>query len=161
LDGTDCPIREPQPFNPKYYTKKFNGPGLRYEIAICINTGWIVWYNGPFPCGGCPDIEIARVGICHYLLPGEKILADKGYRDGGQYFITPDGRNGLLPRMRSLCRARHETVNGRLKVFSILSTPFRHPLGKHHKCFYTIITITQIYIMLYETNFDVFYDENI
>jgi hypothetical protein len=104
---------------------------------------------------------VARVGICHYLQPGEKILSDKGYRDGGQYFVTPDGRNNIHQRMRSLCRARHETVNGRLKVFAVLSTPFRHPLVKHHKCFYAVITITQVYIMLFDTNFEVFYDERV
>ena len=60
LDGTDCPINEPVPFNPKYYSHKFKGPGLKYELGICIQTGWICWWNGPFPCGN-PDLAIARI----------------------------------------------------------------------------------------------------
>jgi hypothetical protein len=47
LDGTDCPIQEPQPFNKKYFSHKFHGPGLKYKIGVCITTGWVCWYNGP------------------------------------------------------------------------------------------------------------------
>lgn len=36
-------IREPSPFNPKWYLHKRNGPGLHYDVAICISTGFIVW----------------------------------------------------------------------------------------------------------------------
>ena len=49
VDGTDCRIREPSPFNPKWYSHKFHGPGLRYEIGICIRTGHLVWVHGLFP----------------------------------------------------------------------------------------------------------------
>jgi len=54
VDGTDFWVPEPKPFNPDYYSHKFNHAGLRYEIGICIVTGWIVWINGPFPCGPFP-----------------------------------------------------------------------------------------------------------
>jgi hypothetical protein len=47
VDGTDYAIREPSPFNKKWYSHKMNGPGVRYEIAICIQTGVPVWTNGP------------------------------------------------------------------------------------------------------------------
>ena len=36
LDGTDVSINEPSPFNNKWYSHKLNGPGLRYEVGICI-----------------------------------------------------------------------------------------------------------------------------
>ena len=87
LDGTDCPIQEPQPFNPKYFSHKFNGAGVKYEIGVCIKTGWVCWFNGPFPCGN-PDITIARLGVVEYLEPNEKILADGGYQDAGNKFDT-------------------------------------------------------------------------
>jgi hypothetical protein len=51
VDGTDFHIREPEPFDPEWYTKKFNGPGVRYEVGIAIQTGYIVWVNGPFKPG--------------------------------------------------------------------------------------------------------------
>ena len=59
VDGTDFRIQEPIPFNPKWYSHKFKGPGLRYEVAICIKTGCIVWVIGPFPAGEWPDRKIA------------------------------------------------------------------------------------------------------
>ena len=34
LDGTDFRIPEPTVFDPKWFSHKFNGPGLRYEIAL-------------------------------------------------------------------------------------------------------------------------------
>ncbi|EFX70022.1 hypothetical protein DAPPUDRAFT_113096 [Daphnia pulex] len=51
IDGVDFRIMEPSPFNPKWYSHKFHGPGLRYELAICIQTGDIVWAYGGLPCG--------------------------------------------------------------------------------------------------------------
>ena len=51
IDGTDFKVWEPHPFNPDYFSHKYNHAGVRYEIGICIKTGWIVWINGPFPCG--------------------------------------------------------------------------------------------------------------
>ena len=50
VDGTDFRIQEPIPFNRRWYSKKFNGPALRYEVGISINTGYIVWFNGPLVC---------------------------------------------------------------------------------------------------------------
>jgi hypothetical protein len=63
LDGTDCKIQEPFPFDPRWYSHKFKGPGQRYEVGLCIQTDWIVWVNGPFPCGSHSDIKIAREWI--------------------------------------------------------------------------------------------------
>jgi hypothetical protein len=160
LDGTDCPINEPVPFNPKYYSHKFKGPGVKYEIGICIQTGWICWWNGPFPCGN-PDLSIARVGICRYLEKEEKIVADGGYRDGGVKFVTPTGLHNISDRMRSLARARHETVNGRIKKFQIFSTKYRHQLHRHRDCFQAVVNVTQVGIMIYNTNFGVYYNDEV
>ena len=79
VDGTDFRIQEPIPFNPKWYSHKFKGPGLWYEVAICIKTGWIVWVNGPFPCGEWPDRKIVQAGINHQLDDNEFYVGDGGY----------------------------------------------------------------------------------
>ena len=55
VDGTDFCNQEPAPFNPKWYSHKFKGPGLHYKIGVCIKTRWLVWVNGPFPAGAWPD----------------------------------------------------------------------------------------------------------
>ena len=94
MDGTDFQINEPTPFDRKWYSHKFNGPGVRYEIGISIATGHIVWVNGPFCCGRWPDIKIAKKHLVKRLDRHERVIADSGYRNGG-HFITPTGHNNL------------------------------------------------------------------
>ena len=38
VDGTDCQVYEPRPFNKDMYSHKMNGPGVKYEVAVCIKT---------------------------------------------------------------------------------------------------------------------------
>jgi DDE superfamily endonuclease len=136
IDGTDCPILEPRPFSPYWYSHKFRGAGLRYEIGVCIQTGWIVWLKGPYPCGACPDRSIAQNGVNLALDPGEMYIADGGYRDRERGCAeTPQGVNTDDERMKATARARHEVVNGRIKRFTVLKQPFRHHWSKHGICF--------------------------
>ena len=58
INGVDFLINEPTPFSPVWYSHKFDGPALRYELGVCIQTGWICWLAGPFPAGDFPDQEI-------------------------------------------------------------------------------------------------------
>lgn len=81
VDGSDFRICEPHPFSNKWYSHKYKGPGLRYEIAVNIQTGDIVWTNGPFPCGRYPDVKIFKQGLMLRLDPDELVEADKGYRN--------------------------------------------------------------------------------
>ena len=124
VDGTDFRIQEPTPFSPRWYSHKFCGPGVRYEVGVCIKTGWIVWINGPFPCGEWPDLRIACDALIYALDPGEFYIADGGYREMNGYSDTPTGRHDFSDRVKSLARARHETINGQLKVFSVLKQTF-------------------------------------
>jgi hypothetical protein len=157
LDGTDFRIHEPSPFHPKWYSHKFNGPGVRYEVGICIQTGWIVWTNGPFPCGAWPDLRIARDWLHFELDDGEKYLADGGYNDGGNYSETPNGLNNQDQKMKSDARARHETVNGLFKHWSILERRFRHETILHTKVYHAIVNVTQFLIETNEPLFEVDY----
>ena len=109
---------EPTEFDPKWRSHKFNGPGLRYEVALCIRTRHIVWVNGGLPCGEWPDLRLARNAFIDRLQPGERALADQGYRDQ-LYF---EFANGDLRRQKIL--ARHETVNSRIKMFCCMSQRF-------------------------------------
>jgi hypothetical protein len=36
LDCTDCKINEPFPFNKKWLSVEFRGPGMKYEVAVSI-----------------------------------------------------------------------------------------------------------------------------
>lgn len=154
LDGTDCPIQEPSPFNTKWYSHKLNKAGLRYEVGVCIQTGDIVWINGPFPCGKWPDLKIFRSQLRQLLLPGEKVEADNGYRgESASVRTASDYVSRSDYRAKRKARARHETVNGRLKKFGCLSQRFRHPLAKHGAVFTAVAVVTQLSFDLGERPF--------
>lgn len=147
VDGTDFAIFEPVPFSPKWYSHKLNGSGLRYEIAICIQTGVPVWINGPFPCGSWSDLRIARDALVDALDAGEYYLADGGYRDGNQYSETPSGMHLFGDRQKSVVRARHETLNKRYKDWGALRRLYRHSRVSHSKVMHAIANIVQVTIL--------------
>ena len=145
VDGTDFMIDEESPFDPRWFSIKFKNAGVRYEIGICIQTGDIVWVNGPFPCGTYPDHVIVNLpgGLEQSLLPGERYLCDGVYRYRPRS-VTPTGTHTPLDRMKAEARARHETVNGRFKRFGVLRQRFRHDRLKHRPCALSVFTIIQV-----------------
>lgn len=144
VDGTDFRIQEQAPFDRKWYSHKFKGPGLRYEVGVNIQLGHIVWTNGPFPCGQWSDIKIARNCLVDLMSEDEMALADGGYRDNYDRFDTPNGLNNEDQYMKAVARARHEAINRRLKHFRVLGNTYRHALNKHYSCFMAVANITQL-----------------
>lgn len=142
VDGTDCRIREPAPFDSKWYSHKFKGAGLRYEIGLSISSGSIVWVHGPFACGAFPDVSIFRLGMKSALSPDEKVIGDKGYRD--EKCEKPPAIDDPNKRTYAIIRARHETVNSRFKNFRVLSDTFRHDISLHGVCFHAVANISHI-----------------
>ena len=158
VDGTDFRILNPTKFWKGWYSHKFKGPGLRYEVALSIQGGDIVWVNGPFPAGAWPDINIFRGWLKKELLPGERVEADDGYR-GDISLDTPDKFNytAYQDECKFNVRARQETVNKRFKQFNILSDRFRHDRGKHAPVFNAIAVVTQVSLRSGEPLFPVEY----
>ncbi|ETV85559.1 hypothetical protein H257_03267 [Aphanomyces astaci] len=142
LDGSDFRIQEQIPFDRTWYSHKFHGPGLRYEVGICIRTGNIVWVNGGLPCGEWPDLRLARDSYISMVRRGELTLGDKGYNDPN-YFIYPCPQL-QNPRRHKDIMARHEIVNKRMKQFSVLSRVFRYSIDLHPKCFHAVANLTQL-----------------
>ena len=67
IDGIDCMVNEPWPFDTKYYSQKCNGPARKYEIGVCICTGSIVWIHGPHKAGKA-DATIFKEHLASVLL---------------------------------------------------------------------------------------------
>ena len=155
VDGTDFQIYLWGEFLTGWFSHKFKGPGLRYEVALCIRTGHIVWINGPFPCGQWPDLKTFRSNLMKRLGKNEKVIADDGHRGELNHIQTPSEENDILQTTRS----RHETVNKRFKQWSILHRVFRHELGKHQSAFGAVAVITQLALENEEPLFPVDYVE--
>lgn len=149
MDCTDFRCREPWPFIKEistiWFSHKFKGPGLRYEIAISISTGDIVWANGPFPCG-VPDLKIFRQNLRRQLTPGEKVVADQGYKGNTKILTTLDSKDDDHKKGMSRLRARQETVNARIRTWGCLRQTFRHHRDKHHLVTRAILAMTQVSI---------------
>ena len=160
VDGTDFRIYEQTPFDPKWKSHKFNGPGVRCEIGVCMQTGWIVWINGPYPAGHWTDLNICRDAICYELDADEKFLADGVYSGAHGYSETPNGLNDDEQYMKAVARARHETVNRLFKHYGILERTFRHRVELHGKVFLAVANLVQASIMLEQPLFDVGYYDN-
>jgi hypothetical protein len=152
VDGTDFRIRMRKPFEKCWWSHKFKGAGLRYEVATSIQSGEIVWTNGPFLPGDFPDISIFRRDLIYKLDDDEKVEADLGYRGEPSFIRLPD-----KTREQQMVSARHETCNGRFKQWGALSQHFRHATAKHSWVFQAVVVITQLEIENGEPLFNVEY----
>ena len=163
VDGTDFKVNNPKVFNKAWYSHKFKHAGLRYEVAVSIKKGDIVWIHGPFAAGSWPDINIFRDSLMSHLGPNERVEADDGYIGEAprhvkcpKSFVNPDENR----QMQQRARARHETVNKRFKQWGCLTQTYRHDLLKHADVFRAIAVITQLSIEQGEPLFDVQYNDS-
>jgi hypothetical protein len=138
------------PFWKGWYSHKFKGPGLRYEVCLGIRSGDIVWVHGPFPCGKWPDVKIFRNALKYFLGEGERVEADGGYVGNPEFVVAPDASVGEeRARMKKRIRSRQETVNKRFKQWGCLKQVFRHNddlARRHSSCFRAVAVITQLSI---------------
>jgi len=83
--------------------------------------------------------------LINMLPPGEMVEADNGYRgEPNHIWVKDDCVSCSDRRAKRRARARHETVNKRVKQFSILTQTFRHDRSKHQAAFYLAAVIMQM-----------------
>lgn len=157
VDGTEFQIYQQYP-KKQFYSYKYNSAGLRYEVAVCIRTGDIVWINGPFNAGQYTDLMIFWFGLKQKLLfAGEKAQADGIYECEATCICPNQFDAARVQWLKNDVRARHETVNKRLKQFGVLKQVFRQELSKHKAVFECVAVITQIAIRNGEELYEVEY----
>jgi hypothetical protein len=141
VDGTDFWIYQWKSYWTGWFSHKFKGPGVGYEVGLNVMTGQIVWVHGPFPCGEWPDLNIFRAGMKLMLGKGEKVIANLGYEGEPNFVVLPTGDLSMLANR---VRGQHEHVNKRFKQWQILHRCFRHNVNKHQPVFISIAVITEI-----------------
>ena len=161
VDGTDFRIEQR---GRKFFSHKFKGSGLRYEVAISILCGEIVWVNGPYPPGRYNDLMVFRDSLMSILEDGERVEADDGYLGEAPKFVKCPASVTARPEclaMQKRVRSRQETVNLRFKMWNILSDRFRHDISMHGDVVIAIAVFTQLSIEAGEPLFSVNYcDDN-
>ena len=162
VDGTDFALAWGASDKRLSCYKFYGKPGLRYEVALCLCTGDIVWTSGPHTPGTVNDLQIFRFGLKYQLGYGERIEADDGYiGECSTYCKCPNGPDHLKDRelMNRLHRSRHETVNQRFKMFGCMKKYFRHDVKKHGQCFECVVLLTQLSINEGPGLFHIEYDD--
>lgn len=147
VDGVHCQINEPiHPVyskNPAYYSHKFNNPALTYELGVHIFENKLVWISERSPAS-THDITVYRSNLKGKIPAGKRVIADNAYRKESNTVSAPNSQDAdELRKFKSRARARHETLNGRLKFFKCLSERFRHGVEKHQVCFEAVCVIVQ------------------
>eukprot|EP00171_Calliarthron_tuberculosum_P007915 IDg7915t1 len=74
-------------------------------------------------------------------VPDERVVADLGY--GDEMCVTPSNC-GDKKYLHKITRARHETVNGRIKNFFAVSHIFRHHISLHSFCFHGALNLVHL-----------------
>ena len=146
LDGADFRVPES---GRKFYSHKYKKSGFRYEVGLCIKTGWIVWVNGPYECGIWPDISIFRNSLLSCLGKDERVEADDGYVGEAPEFVKcPKSMGNAVETefMQQRVRNRQETVNKRMKNWGALKQVWRHKFDRHGDVFMAIAISTQLSI---------------
>jgi len=154
-------------FISKWHSYKFNGPGVKYEVGVCIKTGFIVWTNGPHK-GGMGDAAIFTEKLAGLLAEDKGVEVDAGFKGHAALKNPITAKTRVDRKQKSVVRGRHENVNSRLKTFDVLNAPFRHMnprtkmMEKHGWCFDSVAVITQLKFengdsLLYDVDYDVSY----
>ena len=134
-------------YSKPFWSYKFKKSGLRYEVGLCIKTGDICWWSGPYAPGMWNDLSIFRDSLQLMLEPGEQCETDRGYQSSAPTHVKCLGVLWADPNtaeIQSRVRSQQETVNERFKNWAILSTPFRHDLLEHQTVFGAIVVLTQL-----------------
>ncbi len=133
----------------EYYSYKIKHSAVCYKVAVCIQSGEIVWFSGPHKPGLFNGVTIFRQRLRQMLLPNEKVEADDGYQ--GEYpakALCPNGFGVSLygnRRQATLAQARHENMNERFKNWAIM-TNYRHKVELHGTAFGAVAVLTQLSI---------------
>ncbi len=136
--GNDCLMSDDGPnfrIPQKGQTKKENPFGshkyagnsaLRYKLGIDILAGRLVWIQDPYPAGKWPDIKIFNAVLLHFFEPFKQVKANDGYCGHTNKIKCPKNKANPAANlaMQGQVRAHHETLNGCLKNWGILSQVF-------------------------------------
>lgn len=132
--------------DPKTYTKKHNHGGLKYQIALCVHSNQCVHFYGPKKAGQHDQTLLRESGVLDRLKPGKLAIVDRGYianqhRDKLAWPNTYDEKD--VENYKSRARARHESFNGRMGFFKIMTDVFDYDKKKHKYAFGAVCTTVQ------------------
>jgi hypothetical protein len=150
VDGVDKVKNESQHptlnIDKKQCSHKSKHAASKWQLAVSVNKSKIVDIYGPCR-GGMNDKPILEAsGILDKLAEGKFAIVDRGYiKDANKDKLCwPNVHDDpVTNNYKSRARLRHETVNGRMAFFSILSHQFTHSEAKHKAAFEAVAVTVQ------------------
>lgn len=142
-----CKIPEPKhptlSIDPDYYSHKYNGAGLAYELALDLFESKLVWLKGPLPAGANPDHKMYASELKDKIPVGKIAVTDGGYNDRKDPKLSQPNRqdNDQLRTFKARARMRQEAFHSRLRRFNCLTDGFRHGQARHGTCFVAVAVI--------------------
>lgn len=150
VDGTHARTNEPRDPDMKrnkiWYSHKDDHPGLGYEIALDLWRNRIVHSKTSGEPASVGDLVLFRQELMGKIPAGKRVIADRGYicAEHRDVLSTPNHLDSdQVKEFKRRARARHETINARMKAFKCLDVRFRHRLHKHQWCFDAVLVLTQ------------------
>jgi len=149
VDGTHCLINEPRdPIvkkNKEWYSHKHHKAGLNYEIAVALFSSAIAHAKSGDPAS-THDMTTFRMELKQKIPPGKRVVADKSYDAAAENNILSTYNQfdtDAVKEFKKRARARHETINSKLKNFKCLDNRFRHGVVRAQQCFDCCIVLLQ------------------
>lgn len=149
IDATACRIQRPRDNATQrlFYSGKHKAHVQKWEIGVRLTDGKICWVSKEYR-GPVHDSRMFREGgLLNFLIPGEKVLGDKGYQGMPEVISPHRGRDLeetelLFNQILSSERIIVERVFGRMKEFHCLKNSWRASLEKQNWAFYVLACIT-------------------
>ena len=129
----------------KWWSHKFNGPGLSFEVVNDPIDGYIRWINGPEPAS-THDITFLRGGkkgqeknwdksSLYFNVPNHaRLVGDSAYSgQADKVTTTKDAHKPATKKLFARMKSMQETCFKRLKDFKVLRESFRHGKGTTDK----------------------------
>lgn len=153
-DCADFHIDEPSPWNKDWYSRKFDGPALKYFAACAIYSNNICYTTCPIPAQN-HEGNFLDATILMELPDDEPIEVDSGPTGDRRYMGPQAGMTHAIRKAKSVLRSRQETLFSFFKYFNVLDTHFHHRntdnevmMENHEACFNAVAVITQVKFML-------------
>lgn len=155
VDTTFVRIRQPY-LNPwEYYNNNKKDYGLLYQVVMSLGKPFrIISFDGPFK-GSAADVSIFRDTIKEKLIPGEKVMTDKGYYQDERCWHPPLGHINSLSiaekiKRRNVTRIRQLNERGicRVSFWGVFKRRWHYGFDYHELCANVAVGITNLELIL-------------
>ena len=150
-DGTHARINEPRDpevrRNPKKFSFKHNFAGLTWLIVLSLWTNDI-WYATAGDPASTHDMTMVREEFLEMIPEGCRVVSDSAFsgktdEEKAKFSVVNALDSDEVKEMKARAKARHETINTKMKFYKCLAERGRHLIEKHKRHFGCCLVLCQ------------------